>query len=252
MESNEFVGYIAAVLSIIFYISPIIPFYNVLKGKLYFEDSPGFFVTICYTNCLVWFVYGKLIGNIQIEYSNLFSGCFCIVFLTIYLCYEIKKYLLDTILNALIIISGTWSIYRIFANIIGDDIIAGKFCFCTSIALYCFPIYIIYRVIQAKNYFLIKIYSSTSYLFSCISWVIYGILSNNYYIVCPYAIGAVLYFILIMVYLAYKRKYPLIGGKGLSSTIGIEIGGNEEGRREESIKIGSLPRGRVKRVKIAK
>ena len=251
-KSNEFVGWIAATLSLVYYISPIVPFFNVLKGKLYFEDSPGVLVTCCYINCLVWFIYGKIISNIKIEYSNLISGCFCIVFLTIYLCYEIKKYLLDTILNALILISGTWSIYRILANIIDDDQVVGKFCFCTAIVHYIFPIYIIYRVIKEKNYFLIKVYSSTAYFFACICWVIYGILIKDDYIVYPHAIGAVLYLILIIVYLCYKRKYPLIGKKDLSSTIGIEISGNEEGRKQESIKIDSQPKGRIKRVKIAK
>jgi uncharacterized protein with PQ loop repeat len=252
MDKNELVAWTAAALSLVYYISPIVPFFDVLKGKLYFEDSPGILVTCCYVNCLVWFIYGKLISNIQIKYSNLISGCFCIVFLTIYLCYEIRKYLLDTILNALILISGTWSIYRIFANIIEDDQVVGKFCFGTAMVLYIFPVYIIYRVIKEKNYFLIKIYASTAYLFACISWVIYGYLITDNYIIYPHAIGAVLYFILIIIYLSYKRKYPLIGKKNLSSTIGIEIGGNEEGRREESIKIDNLPKGKVKRVKIIK
>ena len=252
MDKNECVGWIAAALSVVYYISPIVPFFNVLKGKLYFEDSPGVLVTCCYLNCLVWFIYGKLISNIQIKYSNLISGCFCILFLTIYLCYEIRKYLIDTILNALILISGTWSIYRIFANIIEEDQIVGKFCFCTAMILYIFPVYIIYRVIKEKNYFLIKISASTAYFFACISWTIYGYLITDNYIIYPHAIGAALYFILIIVYLSYKRKYPLIGSKNFNSTIGIEIGGNEEDRREESIKIDSLPKGRIKRVKIIK
>ena len=251
-KNNEFIGYLAAALSLIYYISPVEPFFNVLKGKLYFEDSPGILVTCCYVNCLVWFIYGKIISNIQIKYSNLISGCFCIVFLAIYLFYEIKKYLLDTILNALLLITGSWSIYRIFGNIIGDDIVVGKFCFCTSMVLYCFSVYIIYRVINGKNYFLIKIYSSTAYFFSCISWLIYGILIKDNFIVYPHCIGAILYFILIMVYLIYRIKYPLLGKRALSSTIGIEIGGSEEGRREEIIKIDSQPKGRVRRVKIAK
>ena len=249
-QSNELVGCLAAVLSLVYYISPIVPFINVLKGKLYFEDSPGILVTCCYVNCLVWFIYGKIISNIQIKYSNLISGCFCLVFLTIYLFYEIKKYLIDTILNALILIAGTWSIYRILAIIIDDNEVVGRFCFCTAMVLYLFPVYFIYRVIKEKNYFLIKIYSSTAFFFACISWAIYGILMKDNNIVYPYCIGAVLYLLLIIVYLTYKRKYPLIGKKALSSTIGIEIGGNEEGRKQESIKIDSLPKGRVKRVKI--
>ena len=72
-KNNEYVRWIAAALSLIYYISPIIPFFNVHKGKLYFEDSPGTFVSCCYVNCLIWFIYGKIISNIQIEYSNLIS-----------------------------------------------------------------------------------------------------------------------------------------------------------------------------------
>ena len=66
MDKNELVAWTAAALSLVYYISPIVPFFDVLKGKLYFEDSPGILVTCCYVNCLVWFIYGKLISNIQI------------------------------------------------------------------------------------------------------------------------------------------------------------------------------------------
>ena len=112
---------------------------------------------------------------------------------------------------------------------------------------------ILYRVIKEKNYILIPIYSAWIYLCASIAWVAYGIMITDFYVVCPHVIGIVLSLIQIIVYLNYKRKYPAIGEREFSSTIGIESTGNEDSKKEEApIKIDedSQPQAKEKPVKI--
>jgi solute carrier family 50 protein (sugar transporter) len=158
--------------------------------------------------------------------------------MVIYLIYELRKYLVDSILNALIIITGTWAVYRALTIIIDDDRIVGKICIGTTLVVFLTPIQTLYKVIKEKNYILIPFYSSIVYLFASIIWVVYGVMITEFYIVAPNAAGIIISLIQIFIYLNFKRKYPIIGERDISSTIGIETSGMEESKKEEpSVKI---------------
>ena len=250
---QESFGWVAACLTVCYYISPVIPFINVLKGQLNFEETPGIFVTSCYINCFIWYIYGDMIFCDQVKISNMIAAAISLFLMIIYLAYEIRKYIIDSILNALILVTGSWAVYRALTIVIEDDRTVGKICFCTTILVYFFPIQILYKIFKEKNYVLINVYSAWVYLFACIGWVVYGIMINDIYVVCPYVGGIILSLIQIIVYFNYKRKYPTIGEREFASTIGIETSGNEETKKEEaSIKIDEdiQPTGKEKPVKI--
>jgi len=234
---QEVCGWTAACLTVCYYLAPVLPFINVLKGKLNFEDTPGVFVTTCYVNCFVWYIYGDMIFSDQVKISNMVSACVSLLLMVIYLIYELKKYLVDSILNCLILITGTWAVYRALTIIIDDDRIVGKICIGTILVVYLSPMQVLYRVIKEKNYILIPIYSACVYLLACISWVTYGIFITDFYVVCPHVAGIILSLVQIVVFLNYKRKYPVIGEKEFSSTIGIEKTNEESKNEETSIKI---------------
>ena len=235
---QEGVGWGAACLTVLYHLAPIEPFLRVLRGKLNFEDTPGVFVTTCYVNCFVWYVYGDMIFSDQIKYSYLVASCISLLLMVIYLIYELRKYLVDSILNALIIITGTWAVYRALTIIIDDDRIVGKICIGTTLVVFLTPIQTLYKVIKEKNYILIPFYSSIVYLFASIIWVVYGVMITEFYIVAPNAAGIIISLIQIFIYLNFKRKYPIIGERDISSTIGIETSGMEESKKEEpSVKI---------------
>jgi solute carrier family 50 protein (sugar transporter) len=235
---QEGVGWGAACLTVLYHLAPIEPFLRVLRGKLNFEDTPGVFVTTCYVNCFVWYVYGDMIFSDQIKYSYLVASCVSLLLMVIYLIYELRKYLVDSILNALIIITGKWAVYRALTIIIDDDRIVGKICIGTTLVVFLTPIQTLYKVIKEKNYILIPFYSSIVYLFASIIWVVYGVMITEFYIVAPNAAGIIISLIQIFIYLNFKRKYPIIGERDISSTIGIETSGMEESKKEEpSVKI---------------
>ena len=232
---QECFGWAAACLTVCYYMAPVIPFINVVKGKLNFEDTPGVFVTTCYVNCFIWYIYGDIIFSDQIKISNFIATTICLLLICIYLIYEIKKYLVDSILNTLILVTGSWAVYRALTIILDDDRIIGKILIGTTITVYITPIQILYRVIKEKNYILIPVFSAWVYLFACIAWVVYGIFTGDHHVVFIHSAGIILSLVQIIVFLNFKRKYPAIGEREFSSTIGIETSGNEEPKKEENI-----------------
>ena len=225
MDSIEDVfGWVATCLTMCFYISPVIPFIQVFKGKLSYEDTPGILVTASYVNCFCWYIYGDMVFSTQVKICNCIGAISSLCLICIYLAYEVRKYTLDAILNALIILTGSYAVYRGLTIVVDDDAVVGKVCNVTSIIVFLSPIQILYRVFREKNnYFLIPIYTAWVSLFSTGCWVTYGILISDIYIQIPYIIGIILAIVQICTYIVFKRKYPTIGERDRdTSTIDID------------------------------
>ena len=220
-SKEDIIGWIATVLSIYFYINLIIPFIKVFKKKLKYEDTPIISIIINYVNCLCWFVYGDMIYSHPIKYCHLIGGIICLIFISIYLIYETRKYLLDSILNALIIFSVSRATYRVFTMIIEDDLIIGKVCIGTSCICILCEILLIFKACTKKNYKLINIYNIWIYIASKTLWIIYGIIICDYYVHIPNIIGIGIDILQIVLYCYYKKKYPfpIIDEKSLNSAI---------------------------------
>ena len=248
---QECFGWVGAILAVLSFISPVFPYLKVLKGKLSFEDTPAVFVTIGYINYFCWSIYGDMIFSDQLKYCYMIGGVINLVLMIIYLAYEVKKYLVDSILNTLILITGTWALYRALTIIIDDDRIVGKICIATSCVIFFSPIQIIYKVIKDKNYILIPIYNCYLIVSYAICWVVYGIFITDFYIVFPNSIAIILSLVQIVIYLNFKKKYPAIGERDFSSTIGIETNPSDENKKEDSpIQMDDDDKGKEKPFKI--
>ena len=194
-----------------------------------------------------------MIFSNQIKICNMVGACSSLVLICIYLIYEIRKYTIDAILNALIISSGSYALYNGFIVLIDDDDVIGRICVGTSCIVFLSPIQLIYRVIKEKNYFLIPIQQAWVSLAASSCWTAYGIYLTNVNVIIPNTVGIILAIVQIMVYLNFKRKYPAIGEKEFTSTIGIESTGIEDGKKDEgtSINIGEdIQNSKEKPVKI--
>ena len=98
---QDCIGWLAATITVLSFIPPVFPYLKVIKGKLSFEDTPGLFVTISYVNNFCWSIYGDMIFSDQIKYCYMIGGGINIVLMVIYLAYEVKKYLVDSIFKYL-------------------------------------------------------------------------------------------------------------------------------------------------------
>jgi solute carrier family 50 protein (sugar transporter) len=240
MDLEDIIGWIGCILTTCFFIPQLSPFIKIIKGKLYFEDAPGFFISSCYANCFLWMIYGEMIFSDQIRITNMIACVICLIAMIIYLVYEFKKYLLDTILNVLILTMASWAIYKFLYIAVDDDRIVGKICISSSIIIILNFVYIIYRVIKEKNYLLIHFYYTAIYFISSLVWLFYGIITKDIYVVFPYILSIIISLIQIIIFLNYEKKYPIIEEKDINTSIGIERAGNEENenkKEETEIKI---------------
>ena len=201
---KEIAGWVGFGLNALYYILQYPPFIRLLKGKINFEEIPGFFITSYYINCFIWYIYGLMALNNQVKYSNLIAGIVSLFFIAIYIKYEIEKYLIDSILNTMILFTGTIAFYRLFVMVYDEIKIVGEVCIGTTLFMNIYPIIILFKVIRYKSYILIPIYSACIYLLSCLSWIVYGFLAQDNYIVIPHLIGIILSFIQIIVYIIIK------------------------------------------------
>ena len=225
---QEISGWLAMAVTTCSFLFPVFPYLNVLRGRMNYEDTPSFFVISSYINYFCMYVYGDLVFSDQVKYCYLVGSIINCVLMVIYLVYEIRRYLVDTILNALILITGTWALYRCLTIIIDDDRIVGKICILTFCVVFITPVQILYRVLKERNYNLIPIYNC--WLSLCFSslWIVYAIFISDFYILFPNIINIILSLAQIAVYINLSRKYPAIGQREFSSTIGIETTTNEE------------------------
>ena len=231
---QEISGWLAMAVTTCSFLFPVFPYLNVLRGRMNYEDTPSFFVISSYINYFCMYVYGDLVFSDQVKNCYLVGSIINCVLMVIYLVYEIRRYLVDTILNALILITGTWALYRCLTIIIDDDRIVGKICILTFCVVFITPVQILYRVLKERNYNLIPIYNCwVSLCFSSL-WIVYAIFISDFYILFPNIINIILSLAQIAVYINLSRKYPAIGQREFSSTIGIETTTNEEIKNVES------------------
>ena len=230
---QECFGWLGACMNITFYLSPIMPFINVLKGKISFEDTPGIYVTTCYVNCFIWYIYGDMIFSDQVKISNFVSAIICLILILIYLIFELRRYFIDAILNLLILITGSWAVYRALTIIVDDDRVIGNICIGTTLIIFISPIQILYKVINDKNYNLIPVVSALFYLFSCSFWLIYAIFIKDFYLGFTHSLGIILSSLELMVFFNYKKKYLGIGDRVTDSTLDIDTGNNDEIKKDD-------------------
>ena len=58
---KQYIGWIAGNLEVCYFIYPVAPYIQVIKGKIDFENAPGIYSTICYIYCFIWHIYGEFI-----------------------------------------------------------------------------------------------------------------------------------------------------------------------------------------------
>jgi uncharacterized protein with PQ loop repeat len=231
MDYQYIVGCVATGLSVCFYFSLVIPFFNVLRCKLNYEFTPIALIDTIYVDCLAWYIYTDKISCDQLKLSSSIGACCSLLLIVIYLAFELKKYTIDSILNCLILILGTLVIHKGLDVVVEDSDMVGKICIGARLITFCIPILMTYRVIKEKNYKLISVNTTLTYMLSCIGWLIFGKFANDLNIMCANCIGVAICFIQFCIYLNYKSKYPVYTGP--TSTIGIE-GSSLDSKKEES------------------
>ena len=126
-KTTEFYGWIASFLTALLFLNPIKSFIKLIKGKIEFQNSPAFLVTVCYISNICWYVYGEKISSKPLKCCNLFGMIVNFILIFIYLFFEIRVYTIDAILNCLIVIIGTYELYKSFVQYVQDFLNTSQF-----------------------------------------------------------------------------------------------------------------------------
>lgn len=231
---DDIIGWIAAVLSIYYYIVPLSSCYQVIKGKINYEDMPGVYVSLNHINCICWYVYGNLIYSGQIKFLCVVGGIFNLIFLYFYIFYEAQKYPVDATLNGLIIAVGTYAIYKSLSVFLDDDEIMVKVCLVVCLFIFYFPAQTIFTVTTNKHYTILPYYESWYSILIATLWILYSAIYNELYIIFPNSIIILISITNIVIYLVYKKKFPFVEGREPTTTEDVDAIGNEEKKKEEN------------------
>ena len=237
MTLEEAFGWIGASLTVTFLISPIIPFINVIKGQLDFEDIPTDLIGISYINCLAWNIYGNLLNSQQIKFCTTIGFFICLFFIIIYIIYEIKRHIIDAILNILILYTGSRAVNRILTVLLPDYYIVGKICICTTMAFFIYPLNLIYKVSKEKNHKFIPLIPAIFYILSGICWFLYGLVKKDFHVIIPSFVGIIIGIGQIIIKYYYKKNYSMIKRNIKTSTFNFESTGNNYIKKAEDITV---------------
>lgn len=227
VDLEDTVGWIGCAITTCYYIPQMGSFIKVMQNKINFEEAPGFFISISYLNCFLWMIYGDQIFSDTVRTTFLIASFICLFNMIVYIIYEAKKYLMDAILNFLIIFMASWSIYKYLTIEVDDDKVVGSICLVTSTILYSYFGYIIYKVINEKNFMLIHFNTTSIYFVSSLLWFTYGIVIKDLFMLITYTAGSILSLIEIIIYINYEKKYPAI------STNDADTQGTESNKKED-------------------
>lgn len=207
MKTEFALGWIAALFSIIYYLSAFPSFFSVCSGKIKYQDFPIFRCSINLITCVCWLIYGRLIGSHQLVLcgkAGIGISCFIIL---IYLIIETKHYPMDAFLNLLLVILGPYAIYQSLTLLFFSQRIVGSVCILANTILYLSPLFISFDVCCTKNYRKFPICSTIILLLSCICWTAYSGIIKEYYVLIPKSAGIVLCLLEIIFYHVNKNAF---------------------------------------------
>ena len=233
-DFNEFIAWGACPLTIIYYIPKIIPYINILQGIVNFEDVQGLYITACYVESFLWYLYGDMLYNDQMKIGYMVSAIICSVSIIIYLLFELKKYFADAILNFVIVFLTSWAFYKYITIEQNDnDILLVILCAIASCVVDSFSLYTIRKVIQEKDYNLIHYKNEWIHLLGESIWCLYGFIDKDYIMGISYGIGVGLSITQIHLYKKLRKQYPF-KEKDYKFNSNIENIVNEENKNVES------------------
>lgn len=221
-------GWLAFGLTVVLNLFPIVTFYNFYEKKINFENISASKIFSNYSNCLIWFFYGSLLFINEIKIANLISAIISFIFIIIYLFYEFKNYYLDCILNCIIVIIGTMTIYRWLGYIILERDIVGKICLASTIISILSQVPDIYASFKEKNNLSFHINYSIISLLTYLCWIIFGIKIGDYYLLIANSIRIISSLLFIILKISKNKEIPIFNDDESVASMNI----NEESKKE--------------------
>ena len=198
-------GWTGTAICIYFFLAPVVPFLEVLKGKLNYKDSPGVLLIMSFMNCALWADYGLVKNDFQVYFANGIGGTITLVWITIYLIFLGKTSpCLAFVYNAglVLIVIGLMLLFYFIVSMTMTGYCAMIF----NVLMYAAPGEKIYQICKGASYQLIPIWSTIGGTACSTSWMCYGIYQKDIYVVIPNALGVLASIVQIVIFVIYRRK----------------------------------------------
>jgi len=219
MEISNYI-FVPTSITIIINILPVISFINFFSNKASFDSIPIARIVGNYINSISFFFYSCVIFNIEARFANLLSAIISFILIIIYFYLELSRYLIDTILNVIILIVGTSCCHLWLSKIIIQEMYVGRIYMITNLTSIFIQMQYIFNGIRKKDYSLIPItYDSISFT-SYFSWIIYGFFIKDFYLKITNLICCFICLIQILLYFYYRNEFL----KNIVEETSIEMG----------------------------
>ena len=192
MDLPTIISWIGTVIGIILNISPIVMFYNIIKGKNTINIVPESMLIFNILCSSLWACYWYLqVDKFVPFFSSAFGLALSQIFALIYLFYladkSWKKYLLYAFLEINLVLEFNYGLLVV----LGDYIVVGNIAMVVNIITYITPGQKIIQVIKTKNYELIPISSTLSGSMCTLCWLIFGLLIWDIRTIIPNGLGLI-------------------------------------------------------------
>jgi solute carrier family 50 protein (sugar transporter) len=198
-------GWIGNCIAIVFFISPVFQFIELIQGKRKVEECPfiALMINILQNSSQV----GKALRMNQLQswVCNLIGGIFTVIWLSIWIIYYTKFTFLPTLFWYFIMLEMFLVIFYVFYTMI-PQLAAQWICMIINIGMCAGPCENLLTVVRTGNYTLIPIVTSILNLANSFCWFIYGLGQNDFSIYVPNIIGMALGAIQIAFWAIYRAK----------------------------------------------
>ena len=208
-EEEDFVGnifgWVGTVISMFFYIAPVVPFLKLIKGEISCKESPGILLICSFMNCILWGDYGLLLDRFLIYFANGIGGTITLIWIVIFIIHYVEKRFAMALLYNLILTIAIVGIALLFFFIVPYEV-TGKIAMVFNVLMYASPGEKMITVFKTGNYKLIPIWSTLGGTACSACWMIYGIYLVDWNQIIPNGLGVLFSIFQVIVFLFYKLK----------------------------------------------
>ena len=200
------VGWLSFIFGLLFFISPSILFYKLIKKKITFDKIPIILTIVNNLNCFLWDIYGIRIKDTFITFNNSIFYFLTFICVCLYFYFYTKEDTLKTfgIISVILIITILISLFCFL--IINNKEVIGYIAMFVNFIMYFGPGQNIYKVFQNGNYNYLPIWSSVTGLLNAIICFIYALIIKKLSIQIVNGFGIFICLFQIIVYFIFRFK----------------------------------------------
>lgn len=207
LDDEEIMLLLGSCLSVIFTFSFLLSFFKVFKHQIKYTHAPILVISFGYIDNLVWYYYSDLIFHDYMKKVHNFNYYAYIVIMLIYIRYEFKEDKIDSILNILIIITVSWAIKKLMADILTDEDKAKYCCAFSYLSLLVTILEWIIRAYKQKNLNILNIFSASCLMCISVCWIVFGLIYEELFFFIPNIIGLIISCIYFGIWFYLRKKY---------------------------------------------